>query len=153
MAVRKETAPLPWEKYKDVRSYAQFADMFKTWGDIPGMDFWKGAPSRFLAYMDKYKGNWSKYSSPWNPSENPNRVVTTAKQAAEGDVGRAASVISRNQLSNQLATIKKNLLAAQDSQTLYNRATNKQGLKDYTSTIASLKSQMEKLQADLAKLR
>lgn len=153
MAVRKETAPLPWEKYKDVRSYAQFVDMFKTWDDIPGMDIWKGAPSRFLAYMDKYKANLSKYSSPWNPSEDPNRTRVSAADAAKADVGRSASVIQRNQYANQLATIKKNLLAAQDSQTLYNRATNKTGLKDYTSTISSLKAEMEKIQAALAKLK
>lgn len=152
MAVKKETAPLPWEKYSSIKSYADFVNQFGN-GEWGSLSDWKGAPARFFAYIDKYTANWNKFQSPWNPSENPNRTRTTAAEAAAGDVGKAASVLSRNQLTNQIATMNRNLIAARDSQTLYDRAKDKTGLKDYSSTISSLSAQLAKLRADLAKLK
>lgn len=149
MPITKQTKAPWWEKYS-VSSYADFAD-YLTNGSLTMSNLKRDyalLPAQWRAFYDKAKQSLDKTGF-YNPTQN--RV--TASQAAKEDVGKSAAIIQRNQYANQLATIKKNLLAALDSQKIYNSATNKTNLKDYTSTISSLRTEMEKIQAALAKLK
>lgn len=148
MAVSK-TSPEFWNKYKGF-SYEQFVKEFAKgnsfkMSDIPGYsaEVNKFIPKSFFAYMDKYNGNYKKFGNAWG--EVP-KGGGTPSDVAKGDVAKAANVLGRTAAMNQMAVLKRNLLAAKDSQTLYDRAANKEGLKNYTQTISDLQAQLKALQ-------
>ena len=138
MAVQKSN-----QKSLGIQNYADFKKYF--------MPFWEKGQGESM--MNSWNGQYRSWAVQFKNEMNSLAAKDQANTRASLDSMRSKTIAQRNALTNQIATMNRNLLAAKDSQTLYDRAKDKTGLKDYSSTVSSLSAQLAKLRADLAKLK
>lgn len=103
-------------------------------------------PALWRAYYDKYIVDQRAAEKAAS-----SKATSDAKKAAISSESQKAQSITRwNEAQNQLAVLRRNLRAAQDSQTIFSRATPEQqkNLKNYQSLIDDLNKQI----ADLMKI-